>query len=79
MVIYLLHSYFLNAGLEHATSLFAAAPWGQLVILTIVGVAGPFFAWKITQRRGLSWLFRLKLSTSLQQQSPSPGWLSSRR
>ena len=79
LVIYLLHSYFLNAGLELATSLFAAAPWGQLVILTIVGVAGPFFAWKITQRRGLLWLFRLKLSTSLQQQSPSPGWLSFRR
>jgi surface polysaccharide O-acyltransferase-like enzyme len=83
LAIYLLHAYFLNVGLELATSLFAAthlgaAPLGQVLVLTIIGVTGPLFAWKMTQRRALSWLFRLKLSTSLQQQ-PSPGWLSFRR
>jgi fucose 4-O-acetylase-like acetyltransferase len=80
LAIYLLHPYFLKAGLELAVYISAAAPLvsplGQLVILTIIGVAGPFFAWKLAERRGLSWLFRLKLSISLPQVPASPGWRS---
>jgi fucose 4-O-acetylase-like acetyltransferase len=62
LAIFVLHPYFQGAAREVVLRLIGPSPVWQLVLPTVVGVAGPFVMWALAQYFGVPWLFRLQLS-----------------
>jgi len=67
LAIYILHPYFQAVGREFVSRIFGAAPFWQLLLTTIIAVAGPFLVWRLSQRFGMPWLFRLSLSRKIRK------------
>ncbi len=61
LAIYILHPYFQAIGREFVLRIFGASPFWQLFLTTIIAVLGPFLVWRLSQRLGMPWLFRLSL------------------
>ena len=59
--IFFLHPYFQGATRELVLRILGESPIWQLLIPTIVAVAGPFVVWKFAQFFGMPWLFQLRL------------------
>jgi fucose 4-O-acetylase-like acetyltransferase len=59
--IFFLHPYFQGATREFVLRTLGTSPIWQLLIPTIIAVAGPFLVWKCTQLFAVPWLFQLRL------------------
>lgn len=62
LVIYLLHPYFHGAARQLLTAVIGSAPYLNLALFTAAALFGPYAIWLLTERLGLSWLFRLRLT-----------------
>ena len=62
LAIFVLHPYFQGVTREVMLRILGPSPFWQLLIPTIVAVAGPFIVWRFSQRHGMPWLFRLRLA-----------------
>jgi hypothetical protein len=67
LAIYLLHPYFQRIGAELVLRVAGPSIVLELIVPTAVGLIGPFLVWKLSQRHGLSWLFRLRLGNVAHQ------------